>query len=85
MKSPLFILMIFPLIVKCQFFISSFDTFSCSAGDLLMLDTDVSGAFDTENYTISNIPFMPINEGILKSFPLLIEDDQTLGPFPIDF
>ena len=85
MKRHLFLLMIFPLIVKCQCFVSSVDTFSCSTGDLLMLDADVSGAFDTENYTISNIPFMPISEGSLKSFPLLIEDDQTLGPFPIGF
>ena len=77
--------MIFPLIVKCQCFVSSVDTFSCSTGDLLILDADVSGAFDTENYTISNIPFMPVSEGSLKSFPLLIEDDQTLGPFPIGF
>ena len=51
----------------------------------MILDADVSGAFDTENYTIFNIPFMPVSEGSLKSFPLLIEDDQTLGPFPIGF
>lgn len=83
MKIILSLFILFPTFLLAQCTVASIDTFACSSGDMLMLEAVTNSAFDTENYTISNIPYSPIVG--LKTQPLVIGDDQTLGPFPIGF
>ena len=47
------------------------------SGSMLVLDAVTFDAFDTENYTISNMPYSPVNG--LKTQSLTIGDDQTIG------
>ena len=83
MKKVVLVLSFIPFLLKAQCTIEVVDTFSCTPGSMLIIDAVTFDAFDTENYTISNIPYSPIIG--LKTPSLTIGDDQTLGPCPIGF
>lgn len=78
-----FVFCLLPSILIAQCTIEVTDTFSCNPGAMVVMDAIAIDAFDTENYTITNIPHDPING--LKTQALTIGDDQTIGPFPIGF
>ena len=83
MKKIVLVLSFIPVLLSAQCTIEVVDTFSCTPGEMLVLDAVTFDAFDTENYTISNIPYSPVSG--LKTQSLTIGDDQTIGPFPIGF
>ena len=83
MKKLVLLLCMIPVFLKAQCTVEVVDTFSCNPGEMLILDALTVDAYETENYTISNIPHAPISG--LKTQGLTIGDDQTIGPFPIGF
>ena len=83
MKKVVLVLSFIPALLSAQCTIEVADTFSCTPGSMLVLDAVTFDAFDTENYTISNIPYSPVSG--LKTQSLTIGDDQTIGPFHIGF
>ena len=72
-----------PILLNAQCSIEVEDTFLCNFGEMIILEANLIDAFDSENYTISNIPHNPVSG--LKTQGLTIGDDETLGPFPIGF